>query len=114
MWKEITPEREKVLIEKIARNIVKYDMEAPGLLLLQGAMPFSHVGSQMTLMMLGIYLPENAADYILLFEKRANIEEILTRIEELKLEKKDKEKDKEKSNEPGVMERLKKLLGRSQ
>lgn len=111
MWEEVTPEREKEIIEKIARAIVEYDMEVPALLVLSGIKPLSYVSSNFARMLFGAYLPVSSGDYLSVFEKSANFEKIMKRVEELREEKK-KEKEKEKSKKLGIMEKLKRSLGK--
>jgi len=97
---ELTPERAKQLIEKLAVWAVEHGLETPAVLFLESMKPLSFVGSQFFLMYgvpyLGLVLDERTtSEYGLLFENRENVEALIRRIEELAREA-DKKKEKKK------------------
>jgi len=97
---ELTPERTKQLIEKLAVLVVEHGLETPAVLFLESMKPVSFVGSQFFLMygvpFFGLVLDERTtSEYGLLFENRENVEALIKRIEELAREA-DKKKEKEK------------------
>lgn len=111
MWEETTPERREEIIEKIARAIVKSEMEAPAILFLETMMPMYYVGGNIARMLLGPYLPYPAHDYISVFEDKEAVKKILKRVEDLKREKDElKNEMRERSEELGLIDRLKRLL----
>ena len=97
---ELTPERARQLIDKLAVWIVEHGLETPAILFLESMKPVSFVGSQFFLMygvpQLGLVLDERTtSEYGLLFENRENVEALIKRIEELAREA-DKKKEKKK------------------
>ena len=97
---ELTPERAKQLIEKLAVWVVEHGLETPAVLFLESMKPVSFVGSQFFLMygvpQLGLVLDEKTtSEFGLLFENRENVEALIKRIEELAREA-DKKKEKKK------------------
>jgi len=97
---ELTPERAKQLIEKLATWVVEHGLETPAVLFLESMKPLSFVGSQFFLMygvpQLGLVLDERTtSEFGLLFENRENVEALIKRIEELAREA-DKKREKKK------------------
>jgi len=97
---ELTQERAKQLIDKLAVWVVEHGLETPAILFLESMKPVSFVGSQFFLMYgvpyLGIVLDERTtSEYGLLFENRENVEVLIQRIEELAREA-DKKKEKKR------------------
>jgi len=97
---ELTQERAKQLIDKLAVWVVEHGLETPAILFLESMKPVSFVGSQFFLMYgvpyLGIVLDERTtSEYGLLFENRENVEVLIRRIEELAREA-DKKKEKKR------------------
>jgi len=79
-------ERENELIEKIAKMIVKKQMETPALVFLEMARPGAVYFSSLTILPLAPFLEFfniSGYDYSQLFMKRENLDRIKTRIEEL-------------------------------
>jgi hypothetical protein len=82
----LTPEREKELIDKIAKRIVDHHMETPTILFLESFKPLSFVAGQFGLVYLGPLTPLLGAwseEGIALLQKKENVERLLKRIEEL-------------------------------
>ena len=97
---ELTPERARQLIEKLAVWVVEHGLETPAILFLESMKPVSFVGSQFFLMygvpQLGLVLDEKTtSEFGLLFENRENVEALIKRIEELAREA-DKKREKKK------------------
>lgn len=100
---ELTLERAKQLIEKLAVWVVEHGLETPAILFLESMKPVTFIGSQFFLMYgvpaFGLVLDERmTSEFALLFEDRANVEALIQRIEGLAREadkhKKKEEKDK--------------------
>jgi len=103
-------DKEAELIEKTARWIVKSDLEAPLIMLLQTIKPLSTIGGELGFFFLAPFLPlleEKGYDFLDTFEKRENIEKLIRRVELLS---KEKSKEKEKTRRPTFWSRLKEKL----
>ncbi|MEM2094756.1 MAG: hypothetical protein QXI32_05615 [Candidatus Bathyarchaeia archaeon] len=119
----LTPEREKELIEKIAQWTVKYSMETPTIIFLQSVKPIGR-----TIGALGVFygsafmglspgISQYGMEAVSLFDNPDNIEKIISRIEELSLEKQRAEEEAQLARgqiqSGGVLKRLKRFfLGR--
>ena len=93
-------EKERDLIEKVAKKIVDSDFDFFALILLQTIKPLSWIGGELTYFFLAPFLPlleDKGYDFIDTFEKRENIEKLIRRVECLHKEKSKKEKTKEQS-----------------
>ena len=117
---ELTPERKMELIDKIAEEIVKHEMETLALMFLEVFKPVSRMATQITMPFFSPFMgilsfeQENVGnDLIALFMERENIELILRKVEDLSERKREqKKKVKEMSQQPkkSMWERLKKRL----
>ncbi|KPV64657.1 MAG: hypothetical protein AOA65_0872 [Candidatus Bathyarchaeota archaeon BA1] len=114
----LSPEREKELIDKIAKYIVDYGMETPAILFLESVKPLAFVGGQLTLFYLAPFLPlvgRWGEEAITLLQSRENVERLLQRVEELIKEKEERpvqqpvQSTKEKRP---LLQRIKKLIKR--
>jgi hypothetical protein len=88
---ELSPERKKELIEKIAVTLVKNDFEDYALAFIEGSMPMSWVGSQLLTVAVFPFAPILGGwseDLVTLMYDRKNIAELISRIKELSEEKK--------------------------
>jgi len=105
--RELTPEEEEELIERISNLIVRSGLGMAALLYLESYKPLSFVGGQLGLFFLSPILPflgkwgEVGTDVMMLISKRENVERIIERVRELmeeesKREKERKKKEKEK------------------
>lgn len=84
---EISPEREKEIIEKIAGFVSKMGMEWPVLLIGWGYVPVSTIVAQTTLLPMAPILEAigiRGFEYTAFFEKKDNVKRLLERIEELR------------------------------
>ncbi len=82
----ISPEREKELIDKIARFITDRHMQTPAILFLESFKPLSFVVGQFGMAYLGPFIPffgRWGNEGLTLLQKRENVEQLLQRIEEL-------------------------------
>ncbi len=92
--RELTPEEEEELIEKISTSIVKSGFGTVALLYLESYKPLSFVGGQMGLFYLSPILPllgkwgAKGYDILMFISKRENIEKLINRIKELMEEEK--------------------------
>jgi len=87
-------EKENQLIEVVAQKIVNSDFEGPVLTLLELVKPLVFIGGELAYFYLAVFLPlleNHGYDFLDTFEKRENVEKLITRIEELN-EKKEGEK----------------------
>jgi ABC-type Zn2+ transport system substrate-binding protein/surface adhesin len=87
---ELTPEEEDRLIEITARKIHEYGMEAAAILFLESSKPIAWVGGEMGRFFITPFIPifseewgVKSEKFLRTFEKRENIEKLLTRLEEL-------------------------------
>ncbi|QOR34680.1 hypothetical protein IMX26_14575 [Clostridium sp. 'deep sea'] len=85
---EITKEREEEIIDKLAREIYKRQLEVPAIFLGEIAKPFSFILSSIVHGANPILSPfldfKTVEQYAFFIEKRANIEKIQCRLEEMK------------------------------
>jgi hypothetical protein len=94
MSDELTPEREKYLIEQVARYIVKHDLEDFAQILLEGTAPCGEIVGELGFMMsypLAVtFFGRTGSDFINMmgFNYKLNAKRILDRVAELKEEKK--------------------------
>lgn len=99
MWmKELSPEEEDELLERWFNIIMRNDLETPALLFLGTMKPGVYVGGQFARVFLAPMLPfvgDSAYDFISVFEKRENVQKLIERIDQARIEKKKKEKEKE-------------------
>lgn len=117
MFDELTPEREKYLIEQAAQYIVKHGLEDFAKILLEGTAPFGDIvgelGFMMTYPLAVTFFSRTGSDFVnmLGFNYKANANRILEKIEELTLEKKrlqekQREEEKLKGKQKGWFSRL--------
>ena len=98
--RELTPEEEEELIEKISTTIVKSGFGTVALLYLESYKPLSFVGGQMALFYLSPILPflgkwgQLGTDLMMFISKRENVERIIERIKELMQEEEEKKEKK--------------------
>jgi len=107
---ELTSDKEKEIIEKVARFIVDREMSPIAILFLEAFKPLSIVGSYFGQMFIEPFLPvyeKEGSEIILTFQKIENTESLIKKIEELEEEKKlRKEKELEKEEELGKEKKL--------
>ncbi len=87
---EPTPEEEEQLIEYLAQKIHQYGMETPAIFFLESSKPLAWVGGEMGRAFITPFIPiiseewgAKSEKFFIIFEKRANIEKLLKRVEEL-------------------------------
>jgi hypothetical protein len=97
----ITPEEEEELIEKIAEYVHKHRLEDLAGIVLETATPLSFIGTQMGRFFLSPFLPvfgenfdANSEKILHVFERRANVERLIRRIDQLDKEGKKREKER--------------------
>jgi hypothetical protein len=95
LWqKELSEEDKNKLIEKIAKKIVEKRLEVPAIFFLESIKPVAFVGTQISYIVFAPFLyllgPESF-NYLSIFEKREDIEKLLSKIEELSEENKEKD-----------------------
>lgn len=82
---EITPEREKEIIDKVTEKILQYRLEAPALLFLIPFQPISLIASQLTVLPFAPLLEAfeiPGYDYVAFLKKSENLKRIIKNIEE--------------------------------
>ncbi len=94
---ELSPERKKALIDKIATEIVKRGLETPAIMFLETIKPLAWVGAELSIVyvmpFVKAYIQHPIVDEIVaLFHDRDAIEQLIRRIEELVELEKEKEK----------------------
>ena len=118
-WKELSPEEEELMIEKIAKKIVELQLEFPATFLLGALNPVAYFAGQLGRVYLepmGFFLQGIPTEYIYIFEKSENVKKLMKTIEELtderdnkrKIEK--KEKKIEKGEKKSIFQRLLEIL----
>ncbi|MEM2942644.1 MAG: hypothetical protein QXT81_04405, partial [Candidatus Bathyarchaeia archaeon] len=94
MSDELSPEREKYLIEQAARYIVQHGLEDFAQMVLEGTAPFGDIvgelGFMMTYPLAVTFFGRTGSDFINMigFNYKTNAKRILDRVAELKEEKK--------------------------
>ncbi|MCW3991981.1 MAG: hypothetical protein NWE79_04685 [Candidatus Bathyarchaeota archaeon] len=99
-WDEVTPEEEDALIKKAAEAILKYEMDAAAILVLQSFKPLVSFGGQVGRFFLGPLLPfmgEREDALIQTFEKRENVEKLIRILEEARRQEDEKRRAERKS-----------------
>ena len=96
---EVTPEEEEEYINKVAEKIHQYGMDVAAILMLESVKPLTWVGSQMGRFFLSPFLPAfgdtismGGEKLFQVFEKHDNVEKLITRLEQLAQEEKEKPK----------------------
>lgn len=97
----ITPEEEEELIETIAKHVHKNRLGDLAGIVLETATPLSFIGTQMGRFFLSPFLPvfgenfdANSEKILHVFEKRANVERLIQRIDQMGQEEKKREKER--------------------
>lgn len=94
---DLTPERRKELIDRIATEIVKRGLETPAIMLLETFKPLSFIGAEMAIFYLFPYIKAITTNPVVdeitaIFHDRSAVEELIKRIEELVEIEKEKER----------------------
>jgi len=99
-FKELTPEEEEKILDKMARNIVSMHLETPTIILLETfkvAIPFTTQTAGAVAVPMLDFFGVNGYDYYQLFSKQENTEKLISKIEQLvEEEKQEKKKNKKK------------------
>jgi len=97
----ITPEEEEALIETIAEHVHKNRLGDLAGIVLETATPLSFIGTQMGRFFLSPFLPvfgenfdANSEKILHVFERRANVERLIQRIDQLDHEEKKRENER--------------------
>ncbi len=106
---ELSPERKKQLIDKIATEIVKRGLETPAIMFLETIKPLAWVGAELSIVyvipFVKAYIQHPVVDEIVaLFHDRDAVEQLIRRIEELV--------EIEKQKERALKEARKKKMGK--
>lgn len=87
-------ERERILVERVAKKIVEMELEGPAIWILQTIKPLSVIGGELAHFYLAPFLPlldEKGYEFLDVFEKRENIERLIKIIEKMSREKSKKQ-----------------------
>ncbi|MBS7653285.1 MAG: hypothetical protein QXD04_02875 [Candidatus Bathyarchaeia archaeon] len=113
MKKDDISEREKILLERIARRIVDMELEGPAIWILQTIKPLSVIGGELAYFYLAPFLPlldEKGYEFIDTFEKRENIERLIKMMEKIS---KDKGQKKRNYNLREILNKIRMLFVKS-
>lgn len=92
-WEDLPPEKEKELIEKLARYTVRHKMGLIAEMMLESGGSLTSVFATLGMGMFGPFLEFFGADtYAALLRKRENVQHLFERIEELEDEERAKSK----------------------
>jgi hypothetical protein len=105
---EVTPEEEEEVIMKVAQEVRKRRMGVPAMMLLETLNPLSFMGATMGRLFLSPILPALGEDLgmkgeiiLQVFEKHRNIEKLVSLIEVMEREDRNKTAEEKAPNEPG-------------
>ena len=90
---ELSPEREEALIDKVAIEITKRELEVPAILFFSGLRPISGLAANIGILPVAPLLENlglNPYEYVTFLQKRDNVRRILDKIEYYALERKKK------------------------
>jgi hypothetical protein len=107
-YEDLTPEQTAHIIDRIAEEVTKRELETSAMTFLESVKPLSFVGSQMSMIFVGPFLEIFGGvgiDYIKFFEKRDNVERLVRRIEE-QAKVRDEENKRVKEQNKMVAERF--------
>jgi len=101
--RELTTEEEARMIDRIAAEVIKRRLETVAIMFLESIKPMSYVGSQLAMVFVGPFLAifgDLGINYIKFFDKRANVEKLLQKIEE---QTKIRDEEEKKAKEDGKL-----------
>ena len=103
---EITPEEEERVIRKVASIIHKYGMDAAAILFLESFKPLVYVGGELGKFFISPFLPAlgeeisiSGEKFFRIFEKRENIERLISMLEEMSAEEVEVETEETETEE---------------
>ena len=83
----VSPERQKELIEKLARKIVEMRLTTPAIFLLESSKPLSFIGSQALVFLQpvvqAVFPFKEYQEIAVMLEERKNVEKLIVAIERL-------------------------------
>lgn len=102
---EPSAKEEEQLIEQVAQKIHQYGMETPAIFFLESSKPLVWVGGEMGRFFITPFMPilgdnmgVKSEKFLIVFEKRENIEKLIIRLEELVNNGDDKNRSKVEEN----------------
>lgn len=99
--RELTPEDEERIINRLSDEVMKRELQAIAIMLLESNKPIFYIGSEMLMFFVAPVLwifGDFGIDYIKFFNKQENAERLLKRIEEeIKIQDEEKRKTKEQA-----------------
>ena len=99
LWRDASPEETEEIIENIAQQVVKREMELPATFMFGTMRPVSYIGGQLIRVFLAAFTPflgNQRYEYISVLEKNENLVKLINRVNELSDER---EEDKRNRNE---------------
>jgi len=100
---EVTPDDEEQLILGVAKEIRRYGMDVAAILFLESSKPLTFLGAQMGRAFISPFLPAISEDLgvkseklFRIFENRANVEKLISVLEELEREEDKKKREMKK------------------
>jgi hypothetical protein len=105
LWRDASPEETEEIIENLAQQVVKREMELPATFIFGTMRPVSYMGGQLIRVFLAAFTPflgDLRYEYISVLEKNENLVKLINRVNELSDEREeDKRNRKEKKPENG-------------
>jgi len=93
---EVTEERKKILINKIAQKVIDYRLSPVAIIFLESSKPLSFLGNQFMIFMQPFYRAlfsfREYEEIAAMLEDRSNVEALICEIERLEEERDDKRK----------------------
>ena len=103
LWRDASQEETEEIIEKIAQQAVKREMELPANFFLGTIRPFSYMGGQLFRVLIAAFTPflgNQRYEYISVLEKNENIKRIIDRINYLADEREEEKRNKKEEEKP--------------
>jgi hypothetical protein len=103
LWREASPEETEEIIENIAQQVVKREMELPAIFIFGTMRPVSYIGGQLIRVFLAAFTPllgNLRYEYISVLEKNENLVRLIARINELSDEREEKRHLKKEEKGP--------------
>lgn len=99
-WDDLPEEREKKILEGMAKFVVKKDMQLLAQIFFETGEPFTRIFSTLGMGLFGPFLEFFKADeYMAFFRKDGNMQDLIGRIDELEEEKRVKSKPNKNKKE---------------
>jgi hypothetical protein len=97
LWRDASQEETEEIIENIAQQVVKREMELPATFIFGTMRPVSYMGGQLIRVFLAAFTPllgDQRYEYISVLEKNENLVKMISRINELSAEREEEKRNK--------------------